>query len=78
MQMPLCLPEKITSGPATIGVIGAMEPGPECIGAKGVAKAGGRTPGEGGTETLLHTSARRDVSGTLSEGLLLHLGLESS
>lgn len=41
MQMPLCLPEKITSGPAAIGVIGAT---PECIGANGVAKAGGMTP----------------------------------
>lgn len=49
MQMPLCFPEKITSGPAAIGVIGAMEPGPEwAMGAKGVAKAGGMMPtGEG-------------------------------
>lgn len=52
MQMPLCFPEKITSGPADIGVIGAMEPGPEwAIGAKGVAKDGGMTPTEEGTET---------------------------
>lgn len=52
MQMPLCFPEKITSGPAAIGVIGAMEPGPEwAIGAKGVAKAGGRIPTEEGMET---------------------------
>lgn len=48
MQMPLCFPEKITSGPAAMGVIGTMEPGPECIGAKGVAKAGGMTPAEEG------------------------------
>lgn len=51
MQMPLCFPEKITSGPAAIGVIGAIEPGPVCIGAKGVAKAGGMTPMEEETET---------------------------
>lgn len=44
MQMPLCFPEKITSGPADIGVMGAE---PDCIGAKGVASAGGITP-EGG------------------------------
>lgn len=50
MQMPLCFPEKITSGPAAIGVIGAMEPGVECVGAKGVAKAGGMTPMEEGTK----------------------------
>lgn len=40
--MPLCLPEKITSGPAAMGVMGAA---PECIGANGVARAGGMTPG---------------------------------
>lgn len=40
--MPLCFPEKITSGPADMGVMGAE---PECIGAKGVAKAGGTMPG---------------------------------
>lgn len=45
MQMPLCLPEKITSGPAAIGVIGAT---PECTGANGVAKAGGMTPAKKG------------------------------
>lgn len=51
MQMPLCFPEKITSGPAAIGVIGAMKPGPEwAIGANGVAKAGGMTPTEKWTE----------------------------
>lgn len=43
MQMPLCFPEKITSGPADMGVMGAD---PECIGAKGVAKAGGTMPKE--------------------------------
>lgn len=41
--MPLCFPEKITSGPADMGVMGAA---PECIGAKGVAKAGGTMPEE--------------------------------
>lgn len=41
MQMPLCFPEKITSGPADIGVIGAD---PDCISANGVANAGGTTP----------------------------------
>lgn len=41
--MPLCFPEKITSGPADMGVMGAD---PECIGAKGVAKAGGMMPEE--------------------------------
>lgn len=45
MQMPLCFPEKKTSGPAATDVIGVMEPGPEwVIGAKGVAKGGGMTP----------------------------------
>lgn len=41
MQMPLCFPEKITSGPADMGVMGAD---PEGIGAKGVARAGGTMP----------------------------------
>lgn len=41
MQMPLCFPEKITSGPAAIGVMGAA---PECIGVNGVASAGGMMP----------------------------------
>ena len=45
MQMPLCFPEKIASGPADMGVIGA-----ECIGPKGVASAGGMIPERGGTE----------------------------
>lgn len=40
MQMPLCFPEKITSGPADIGVMGAA-PG---IGVNGVANAGGTIP----------------------------------
>lgn len=48
MQMPLCFPEKITSGPAAMGVIGTMEPGAVCIGEKGVARAGGMTPTEEG------------------------------
>lgn len=39
--MPLCFPEKITSGPADMGVMGTV---PVCIGAKGVAKAGGTMP----------------------------------
>lgn len=39
--MPLCFPEKITSGPAVMGVRGAD---PECIGVKGEAKAGGTMP----------------------------------
>lgn len=43
MQMPLCFPEKITSGPAAIGVMGAVK---ECIGVKGVANAGGMMPEE--------------------------------
>lgn len=47
MQMPLCLPEKITSGPTAIGVMGAA---PECIGAKGVARAGGMMPGRKAAE----------------------------
>jgi len=41
--MPLCFPEKITSGPTDMGVMG---PDPECIGANGVASAGGTTPVE--------------------------------
>lgn len=45
--MPLCFPEKITSGPAAMGVMGAD---PECISAKGVAKAGGMMPEGKGTE----------------------------
>lgn len=49
MQMPLCFPEKITSGPADIGVMGAD---PDCIGANGVANAGGTTP-ETGNENKL-------------------------
>lgn len=43
MQMPLCFPEKITSGPAAMGVMGADT---ECIGVNGVAKAGGTMPEE--------------------------------
>lgn len=43
MQMPLCFPEKITSGPADMGVIGAE---PDCIGVNGVANAGGIIPRE--------------------------------
>lgn len=37
--MPLCFPEKITSGPADMGVMGA-----EVIGVNGVPKAGGTIP----------------------------------
>lgn len=42
--MPLCFPEKITSGPAAIGVIGAIGTDPGYTGVKGVAKAGGMMP----------------------------------
>ena len=45
MQMPLCFPEKIASGPADMGVMGA-----ECISPKGVARAGGMIPEWGVTE----------------------------
>lgn len=76
MQMPLCLPEKITSGPAATGVMGAMETGPECIGAKGVAKAGGRTPAEEGAETVPPHCCY--VRRALNERLCFHLVLESS
>ena len=48
--MPLCFPEKITSGPADMGVMGAD---PECIGVKGVAKAGGMMP-EGRVSKFTH------------------------
>ena len=46
--MPLCFPEKITSGPAVMGVMGAE---PDCMVAKGVAKAGGMMPE--GRETII-------------------------
>ena len=52
--MPLCFPEKITSGPAVMGVRGAD---PECIGVKGAAKAGGTMPkGRVRGMTKAHTS----------------------
>lgn len=44
MQIPLCFPEKITSGPADMGV---MEADPECIGVNGELRAGGTMPDEG-------------------------------
>lgn len=43
MQIPLCFPEKITSGPAAMGVMGADT---ECIGVNGMANAGGTMPEE--------------------------------
>lgn len=51
MQMPLCFPEKITSGPAAIAAMGAV---PECIGVKGVANAGGMMPEGEKCQRLMH------------------------
>lgn len=55
MQMPLCFPEKITSGPAVM-VMGVITATLWCIGVKGVAKAGGMIPDR--TRKKIHNVAK--------------------